>query len=390
MKRFLSLALALLMALSILVSCAPSEEPLTPENTKQETQETPEVTEPPAVETDAPTEPTDAPTEPTEPEAELTVFPLTVTDQIGNEVTIEAPAERIVSGYYISSSTCLALGLKDKLVATEEKIEARPIYGLSAPDLIGNIGNVGSAKAFDLEACLAAEPDLVILPARAKEHGETLTEMGIPTIIVNPESHEQLVEMVTLIGQVADAEEAANKLIDRYDEVIAKVNDLTADLTEDDKPLVYMSGTSSYLTTAPKDMYQSSVITSAGGINAAQDIDGDYWVDVSYEQLIAMNPDVIIIPTNNMANGQPDFSAEELMADEVLAEVTAVANGAVYNMPAGYEAWDSPVPSGVLGMLWMLSTLHPDLYSLDEFALDAQDFYKTFYGFEMDTATILD
>jgi iron complex transport system substrate-binding protein len=38
----------------------------------------------------------------------------------------------------------------------------------------------------------------------------------------------------------------------------------------------------------------------------------------------------------------------------------------------------------------MLSTLHPDLYSLDEFALDAQDFYKTFYGFEMDTATILD
>ena len=92
-----------------------------------------------------------------------TVFPLTVKDQLGNEVTLEHAAERIVSGYYISSSTCIALGLKDKLVATEEKIDKRPIYKLAAPELIGKVGNVGSAKAFDLEACIAAEPDLVIL-----------------------------------------------------------------------------------------------------------------------------------------------------------------------------------------------------------------------------------
>ena len=150
-----------------------------------------------------------------------------------------------------------------------------------------------------------------------------------------------------------------------------------------------MCGTSSYLTTAPKDMYQSSLITTAGGINAAQDLAGDAWTDVSYEQMIAMNPDIIIIPTNNMANGQPDYTAEALIADKSLAEITAVKNGAVYNMPAGFEAWDSPVPSGVLGMLWTLSTLHPEVYTIEEFAVDAADFYKTFYGFDMDTSTIL-
>ena len=53
-----------------------------------------------------------------------------------------------------------------------------------------------------------------------------------------------------------------------------------------------------------------------------------------------MNPDVIIIPTNNMANGQPDFTADEVMSDEQLKEVAAVKNGAVYNMPTGFEAWD--------------------------------------------------
>ena len=95
-------------------------------------------------------------------------------------------------------------------------------------------------------------------------------------------------------------------------------------------------------------MYQASVITSAGGKNAGDSLEGDSWTDISYEQFIAMNPDVIIIPTNNMANGQPDFTADEVLSDEQLKEVIAVKNGAVYNMPTGFEAWDSPVPCGAL------------------------------------------
>ena len=372
MKKFLSLALALIMALAMFAGCAQQGA----ENAAEE----PAAAEAPA---EAPAE------QPAEEAAAATVFPLTVKDQLGNEVTLEHAAERIVSGYYISSSTCIALGLKDKLVATEEKIDKRPIYKLAAPELIGNVGNVGSAKAFDLEACIAAEPDLVILPKKAKDYAATLTEMCIPAIVVNPESHEKLVEMVNLIAQLTGAEEKATALTARYDEVMKKVEGLTANIADADKPTVYMCGTSSYLTTAPKDMYQASVITSAGGKNAGDSLEGDSWTDISYEQFIAMNPDVIIIPTNNMANGQPDFTADEVLSDEQLKEVAAVKNGAVYNMPTGFEAWDSPVPSGVLGMLWMTAKLHPEVYTMEEFAADAADFYKTFYGFDMDTSSIL-
>ena len=372
MKKFLSLALALIMALAMFAGCAQQGA----ENAAEE----PAAAEAPA---EAPAE------QPAEEAAAATVFPLTVKDQLGNEVTLEHAAERIVSGYYISSSTCIALGLKDKLVATEEKTDKRPIYKLAAPELIGTIGNVGSAKAFDLEACIAAEPDLVILPKKAKDYAATLAEMGIPAIVVNPESHEQLVGMVNLIAQLTGAEEQAAALIARYDEVLAKIAELTANIADDAKPVVYMCGTSSYLTTAPKDMYQASIVTSAGGKNAGDSLEGDSWTDISYEQLIAMNPDVIIIPTNNMANGQPDFTADEVMSDEQLKEVAAVKNGAVYNMPTGFEAWDSPVPSGVLGMLWMTAKLHPEVYTMEEFAADAADFYKTFYGFDMDTSSLL-
>lgn len=315
-------------------------------------------------------------------------FPLTVTDQLGNSITLNAPAQRIVSGYYISSSACLALGLKDKLVGTEEKIDKRPIYKLSAPELIGTIANVGSAKAFDLESCLSAEPDLVILPKKAKDYAATLNEMGVAAIVVNPESHDALVEMIKLIANLTGSEEKAGKLITTYNEVLDKVESLTAKLDQDKKPIVYMCNNSTYLSTAPKDMYQASLIRSAGGINAGDNLEGDSWTDVSYEQILAMNPDVIIIPTNNMANGQPDFTAADVMADKNLADVTAVKNGSIYNMPVGLEAWDSPVPSGVLGMLWLLAILHSDLYTRDECAEYAAQFYKTFCGFDMDKSII--
>ena len=73
-------------------------------------------------------------------------YPLTVTDMAGREVTLEKEPERIVSGYYISSSACIALGLSDKMVGIEHKSAKRPIYKLAAPALIA-LPDVGSAKA---------------------------------------------------------------------------------------------------------------------------------------------------------------------------------------------------------------------------------------------------
>lgn len=330
---------------------------------------------------------TAAPQEPEAPAPVVTEYPLTITDMAGREVTIEAEPQHIVSGYYISSSACIALGLTDKMVGIEDKSTQRPIYKLAAPQLI-DLPNVGSAKAFDLEACLAAEPDLVILPMKQKETADTLAEMGIPAIVVLPESHDQLVQMITLLGTTTNTMAAADELLAYYTATLDKVTSLTANLTEDQKPLVYMAGSSSYLNTAPKDMYQASLIEAAGGINAGNEIEGNSWVEVSYEQILAMNPDYIMIPTNNFATGAPDYTAEDVLADENLAETNAVINGAVYQMTTGYEAWDSPVPSGILGTLWMLKTLHPDLYTGEQFAADVADFYQTFYGFTVDPAAI--
>ena len=113
-------------------------------------------------------------------------YPMTLTDQAGRTVTLQKEPERIVSGYYVSTSMLIALGQKDKLVGIEAKADMRDIYRLSAPELI-SLPSVGSAKELDLEGCAALEPDLVILPLKLKSAAGALEELGIPVLTVYPE-----------------------------------------------------------------------------------------------------------------------------------------------------------------------------------------------------------
>lgn len=331
-------------------------------------------------------EPTPAPQP--EPTTDVT-YPVTVKDMAGREVTLEKQPERIVSGYYISSSACIALGLTDKMVGIEDKSAKRPIYKLAAPALI-DLPNVGSAKAFDLEACIATEPDLVILPMKQKDTAQTLQEMGIATLLVLPESHEQLIEMFTLIGTATNTVKQAEKLISYYNTKLSAVTELTRDIPDDEKPVVYLGSTGDILRTAPREMYQASLITTAGGKNAGDVLEGSSWTDIDNETFLTMNPNIIVIPTDNFAVSSPDYTAEDVMNNPTFSDVTAVKNGAVYQMPVGYEAWDSPVPSGILGTLWMLKTLHPELYPAEQFAADVNEFYTVFYGFSVNEQDLRD
>ena len=310
--------------------------------------------------------------------AALADYPVTLKDQTGREVTIEAQPERIVSGYYISTSACIALGLEDNMAAVEAKADKRNIYRLAAPQLI-DMPNVGTAKAFDLEACLAAQPQLVILPKRLKDAAASLAEFGIPALLVSPESGELLDEMITLIGEASGTQERAAALIGFGAQQLAA---LAEKLAGAEPVSALMLGNSDYLSCAPGDMYQNTVLENAGAKNAAAELSGGDFAALSYEQLLSMNPQALIIPA------EASYTADDVLGDAELAALDAVKLGAVYEMPRGFEAWDSPVPSGVLGAVWAAHVLHPDLVSREDYVSAAKAMYETFYGFTPDEAAL--
>ena len=302
---------------------------------------------------------------------ENTQYPVTLTDQAGREVTIQEEPQRIVSGYYISTSALIALGLQDKLVGIEAKAAKRPIYQRSAPQLI-DLPNVGTAKEFDLEGCAALEPDLVILPLKLKDAAKTLEDLGFPVLLVNPEDQAQLEEMISLIAAATNSQSSAQALLDftAAQEVL-----LEKTLEGTRTPSVYLAGNSALLSTAGDAMYQSDMIRLAGGVNAAAELTDTYWVEISYEQLLAWDPDYILLASD------AGYTAEDVLADPNLADCAAVKNGNVFKMPGKAEAWDSPVPSGILGAVWLANLLHPEAFTEEDCAEVIDEYYETFYGF---------
>ena len=306
----------------------------------------------------------------TEADAEQTVYPVTVTDQAGREVTIEKEPSSIVSGYYISSSLLIALGLKDKVVGIEAKADKRPIYKLAAPELT-ELPNVGTAKEFNLETCAALSPDLVILPMKLKDAAQSLTDLGITVLLVNPESQDLMTEMINTIATATNTNSEAAKLLAYID---SQKNMLTSVLSGVEPESVYLAGNSSFLSTAGPSMYQSSIIELAGGKNAADSITDSYWAEISYEQLLAWDPSYIIIASD------AEYTVDDVMNDPNLAECTAVKNSHVYAIPGDVEALDSPVPAGILASVWLAGILHPDQVSADTYTTEMTNYYETFYG----------
>ena len=305
------------------------------------------------------------------PQENLDDDSVTVTDQAGRTVVIEAKPQRLISCYYITTSLLMALGLGENIVGIENEPHLRPIYGLSQPHLLQRPW-VGTAKTLDLEACAALEPDLVILPLRLKDAAEILEDLGIDVLLVNPESQELLVEMIQLVGAATGTRETADALIAFLEE---QENHLLQTLAEVDTPRVYLAGNSSLLSTAGDSMYQSDMIRLAGGSNVAAEISDTYWAEIDYEQLLVWNPDYIILASS------AKYTVADVLADPNLVNCAAVIKGNVYQIPGDAESWDSPVPSSILGAMWLANILHPELLTDGDCAAIMDEYYETFYHF---------
>ena len=352
MKKLISMLLVLTMVLS-LAACAQTEE--LEETTPAATAPTVAATEAPVIESVAP----------------VSHYPVTVTDHAGREVVIEEEPQKLVSGYYISTSLLIALDLDEKLVGIEAKANKRAIYQLAAPELI-DLPNVGTAKEFDLEGCVALEPDLVILPIKLKSAVETLEGLGIDVLLVNPENQQLLTEMIHMIAAATNTGDKAAALLGF---TAAQESYLAETLAGAETPTVYLAGNSGMLSTAGNAMYQSDMIRLAGGVNAAAEIEDTYWVEIDYEQLLTWNPDYIILASD------ATYTVDDVLADPNLATCAAVVNGNVYQLPNKAEAWDSPVPGGILGALWLANVLHGDLLTDADCAAKINEYYETFYNF---------
>lgn len=245
-------------------------------------------------------------------------YPLTLTDAYGNEVTVEEEPETIVTVSPALTEIVYALGGGDKLIGRSDYDDY--------PEDVFDVQSVGAIDMPDVELIVSLEPDVVLASSIFSEEAyNALTDAGITVVIIKDETS---LDGVTLyIETVADViglhEEGQALAMGVSDEIAEIYNEATQTIADDDITVYYAMSFGEYGDfTAGPDTFINDIIEYAGCVNAASDADG--W-SYSAEQLLAADPDIIIVP---------EWGYESFMETEPYTELTAVQNGTVIAVDA--------------------------------------------------------
>ena len=242
-----------------------------------------------------------ASTGPTDSPSETSTGPLTI-DNCGFEITVDAPPERLVTIKSTATEMALALGLGDKLVGTA--FADGPVLDEYAADLTGV--PVLSDQVPDQEALLDVEPDFVYggwesnFAADAAGERSALADFGITTYVApaackdrahmpDPMTFDELFREIRELGTIFGVDDRAEELVSQEQALLDQVDDPGKGLTA----LWYSSGEDEPYVGA--DIGAPAMMMKELGVeNIFADID-DTWSNVSREQIIDRNPDVIIL-----------------------------------------------------------------------------------------------
>ena len=244
-------------------------------------------------------------------------------EELSGIVSIPAKPMRIITASIGHDEIVLALVPSERLVA---------VGAVSKDATFSNIADLVLDKpevSRDPETIIAQEPDIVVTsPWYPIEGIEALRSAGIlvvqTALELDPYSQ---INNILLIGYILGEEERAIAFAEEVEARFQAVLDVTAGKAERSS-VISLTQYGDSLWTAGSGSTQGSLIVAAGGVNGAAEAGIEGNQTISLESVIAMAPDVIIIP-QPAAYGAEEFR-QSLFDNEALAEVPAIANEAVY------------------------------------------------------------
>lgn len=245
---------------------------------------------------------------------------VTVTDMTGREITLDAPATRVVA---LTASDCeilYALGAGETLVGRGEYCDY--------PQEVQAVASVQSGYETNIEEIIALEPQVVLMAtmAQTKEQVEALEAAGIRVIVSDAQDIAGVYTAIELIGAVTGKNEEAAALVAEMKDSFAAI---AAEAKDDGEKTVYfeVSPLEYGLWTAGKGTFMDELAQMVGLKNAFEDVEG--WAGISEEQVLERDPDYIV--TISMYYGEGPTPVEEIMGREGWQELKAVKNAAVFN-----------------------------------------------------------
>ena len=222
------------------------------------------------------------------------------------------------------------------------------------PAEVADIDKVVTMATVDVEAVVAAEPDLVL--AAGNELTPTsvidqLVELGMSVLVLYPESLDEVAADIALVGTALDRTDLATAMVD---EMTMRVDDVEAAVAGLERPRTFyeVSVFEGTIYTAGEGSFLASLIDIAGG----DPITGDALsTSIEIEDLVAADPELILLGD---ATYDPTITPETVAARPGWDSMTAVTSGSVVVI-ADDLLITRPGPRIVDGLEALVRAIHP-------------------------------
>ena len=309
-----------------------------------------------------------------------------ITDMIGRAIEIPNSINKVVATSP-PMTTVVYMIAPEKLTALNfEWTDDEKVYVPSQYQGLPNIGGWYGTQDGSYEEFIASEPDIVIESIDEGGDGDLSTvnerqsKFGkIPVVAVNDTtSVEKVDSSISFIGEIIGAQDNAKKLTDFNDKYLDEVHKKSSQIS--DKKNVYYAEGNDGLKTNPSGSVHGQLIDLVGGNNVANSLsqgNTTSGVQVSIEQVISWNPDVIITT-------DADFYAK-VYNDSNWQSINAVKNHEVYLSPQSPFKWfDRPVGANmIIGVPWTAKVIYPDQYKDIDMVGATKEFYSNFYHYDL-------
>lgn len=285
-------------------------------------------------------------------------YPLFIKDALERIVSIKSEPNRIVSCTPSITEMLFALGLSDRIVGVDQ-FSNHPKELL---DLInaGKIKTVGGVTTLSPERVAALKPDLVLIDASLqKKFLSTLEGFGLTVVALESRSLSDVLNNVKLIAKITSKFKEGEATISKIESIIREVQFKLSNVNK--QKVVFLVWPNPMWATG-NGTYLHELISIASGENVFSDKSG--WIVVSPEQIVAANPDVLIMSSMSLPR-PPDELINYLKGLPGFDQINAIKNNRIYILNgSAANALERPGPRVADAVLILANILHPNIFGV--------------------------
>jgi iron complex transport system substrate-binding protein len=307
-----------------------------------------------------------------------------ITDMAGRTMTVPAEIVTIFSAnavaaiYLYTLVPDMLLGWNYELNIIERSIILEQYHSLP---------NFGMGDAVNYEAVIAAFPSIALnvsaINAGTIDQSDIMAErLGVPVVMVS-DFLGDAAEVYRFLGSLFGVEDRAEMLAEYAERTFADIAGMT--IPESERISIYFGNGEDSLETAPAGSWHGQVIDMINAINVADLGAGEgSRIRISAEQLLAWDPDVIIVNGEPRADMSGSAAAGNVINNPNYATLGAVRNNMVFGIPNAPFSWVDrpPGPNRIVGMRWLAKMIYPDYLDYDVND-EIREFFRLFYHREL-------